>query len=411
MPAARAWGLLLCVASLAASAVGQEWTRLRGPMGQGHGTAELPAVPTAADVRWRKPSGVGHGSPVLWGASLFFLRVRADGGREVVCFDADTGQERWAHVSRLESHEQHPLNTFASSTPAVDADAVYALWTSGKTLVALALDHAGEPLWQRELGAFTSDHGSAMSPIVCGDLVVVANENQGNDCFVTALDRRTGEPRWRIDRTKNGKFACYAPPFVYRPEGAAPVLLLACYRTGLCAIEPDSGAIRWETDLGLKNRFVAVPCLSGDKLLVNAGSMDSGKQCFVFELAGGAKELPEVRYQPRRALPYVPAAIAIDGRFYLWADAGHYSCIEADSGEELWRERIEEHFFSSPVTAGEVIYIGDRDGVLHSYAVGRNEHLGALDLGAPINATPAIAHGRLYVRTETELVCIGPVAR
>ncbi|MFN3242667.1 MAG: PQQ-binding-like beta-propeller repeat protein [Planctomycetota bacterium] len=402
----------LLVVLLAAAPAAQEWTRLRGPAGQGHGKADLPAVLTEQHVRWRVDAGAGHSSPVLWGDALFLTRIGDQRGeREVVCFDADTGEQRWARRSAFEPHDQHKLNSFASSTPAVDADGVYVLWTSGKQLVALALDHAGKPLWRRELGAFYSNHGSATSPVLCGDLLVVANENQGDDCFVTALDRRTGKPRWRIERQQKARWACYSPPFVHRPKDAPPVLLLASYAHGLTAIEPESGELRWQADLGFKNRFIACPCLSGDLLMVQTGSGDSGKECVVFDLADGARKEPEVRYKPRRGLPYVPSPIAVDGHFYLFSDSGYCSCIEAETGEQRWRERSEHRFFSSPVSNGRAIYIGDREGHLVSFAIGRHQRLGSLDLGAPILATPALARGCMFVRTAEQLVCLGAASK
>lgn len=403
---------LVTATSFAAAPAAQEWARLRGPKGQGHGLADLPDALAADDVRWRVGAGVGHSSPVLWERDLFLTRLGDGAGeREVVCYDADTGAQRWARSFGFRAHDQHKLNSFASSTPAVDADGVYVLWTSGDTLLAMALDHDGETAWRRELGGFYSNHGSAVSPVLCGDLMIVANEHQGEDCFVTALDRRTGETAWRVERKQHARWACYSPPFLYEPEGDAPVLLLASYAHGLTAIEPETGALRWQADLGFKNRFIAAPCLSGELLLVNTGSGDSGKECVVFDLKGGAVDEPEVRYRPRRGLPYVPAAIAVDGVFYLFSDSGFCSGVDAASGDRLWRERTQHRFFSSPVTNGRVIYIGDREGHLHSFALGRHEILGSLDLGAPICATPALARGRMFVRTADELVCLGPAGK
>ena len=402
----------LVAASFALAPAAQEWTRIRGPQGQGHGAADLPAVLNEGHVRWRVDAGAGHSSPVLWGRRLYLTRLgEADSSREVVCYDGDTGEERWSKSFGFAPHGQHKLNSFASSTPAVGADGVYLLWTSGAKLIAMSLDHGGERRWQRELGAFYSNHGSAVSPVLCEDLLVVANENQGDDCFLTALDRSSGEPVWRIERKKEARWACYSPPFLYEPEGAAPVLLLASYAHGLTAIEPGTGALRWEADLGFKNRFIASPCLAGELLLVNTGSGDSGKECVVFDLAGGAKSEPEVRYRPRRGLPYVPSAIAVDGRYYLFSDSGFCSGIDAASGERLWRERTEHRFFSSPVTNGRAIYIGDREGHLLSFAFGRHERLSDLDLGAPICATPALARGCMFVRTARELICLARAAR
>ena len=103
----------------------------------------------------------------------------------------------------------------ASGSPAVGADGVYLLWTSGAKLIAMSLDHGGERRWQRELGAFYSNHGSAVSPVLCEDLLVIANENQGDDCFLTAAAVQRGEeavegpradgPGRRAGRTNDGQ--------------------------------------------------------------------------------------------------------------------------------------------------------------------------------------------------------------
>lgn len=404
-PALLVMSLALPGAGLAA----QEWTRLRGQAGQGHGAADLPASFTAENVRWRVDvGGTGHSSPVLWGSRLFLTRVAdGPGQREVVCFDADTGKELWASRQEFESHDQHQLNSFATSTPAVDGSAVYVLWTSGSRLVALALDHGGEEVWQRELGGFYSNHGSAMSPVLCGDRVIVANDNQGDDCFLTALDRATGEPTWRIEREKKARWANYSPPFVCRTE-TGDLVVVASSSHGLTAIEPESGEIRWQADPGFKYRFIAAPARSGDSLLVNTGAGDAGRECVVFELAESMADAPKVRYRLRRGLPYVPSVIGLDGRFFLFSDSGFASCVDAATGDELWRERTGSKFFSSPVTNGEVIYIADREGRLLTYSKAGFEVLGTFDLGAPVFATPALARGAMFVRTAEELWCLGP---
>ena len=107
----------------------------------------------------------------------------------------------------------------------------------------------------------------------------------------------------------------------------------------------------------------------------------------------------------------MPSAIAVDGHFYLFSDSGYCSCIEAETGEQRWRERSEHRFFSSPVSNGRAIYIGDREGHLVSFAIGRHQRLGSLDLGAPILATPALARGCMFVRTAEQLVCLGAASK
>lgn len=383
----------------------QQWSRFRGVRGQGVGVADLPTVFGKQHIRWRTNlHGTGHSSPVLWGDRLFLTRLNGvKGEREIVCYDADTGKQAWSHTCEFQPHKQHRLNSFASSTPAADELGVYVTWSSGDKLVAIALDHQGALLWQRELGDYYAQHGSANSPVMHGELVVVANENEGDDCFLTALNRKTGKSVWREELQKSPRWACYSPPFLYEPKAGKPVMLIASAAHGLTAFEPETGEVRWRANPGFKKRFIAAPTLSGDKLLVNTGSGDSGKECVIFDLSD-AKHEPKISSQPRRGLPYVPSGIALGGRFFLFADSGFASCLDADSGDQLWRERIDGKFYSSPVSNGDAIYIGDRDGKLWTFSTTKFEVLGSFDLGSPINATPALARGAMFVRTAGELI-------
>jgi outer membrane protein assembly factor BamB len=404
-------GMLLAL-GVTAGCQAQEWSRFRGVQGQGLGKADLPTVFGKQHIQWRTDiDGTGHSSPVLWGDRLFLTRVSGDKGkREIVCYDADTGKQAWSYTCDFESHKQHRLNNFASSTPAADELGVYVTWTSGDKLVAIALNHQGELLWQRELGDYYAQHGSANSPVMHDELVVVANENEGDDCFLTALDRKTGKPVWREELQKSPRWACYSPPFLYAPKAGKPVMLIASAAHGLTAFEPNTGEVRWRANPGFKSRFIAAPTLAGDKLLVNTGSGDSGKECVIFDLNDVSVE-PPILYRPRRGLPYVPSGVALDRRFFLFADSGFASCLDAETGKTLWRERIDGKFFSSPVSNGDAIYIGDRDGKLWTFSKTKFEVLGSFDLGSPINATPALARGAMFVRTAGELIRLQNAAK
>lgn len=384
----------------------QEWSRFRGPAGQGVGEANLPTTFTNVHVRWRVDvGGTGQSSPVLWGDRLFLTRVVEPAKqREVVCYDAETGKQLWAYASAVIEHKQHKLNSFASSTPVVDELGVYVLWSSGDKLQALALEPTGKLRWQRDLGTYFAEHGSANSPILHGELLVIANENEGDDCFVQALDRKTGESVWRQPLPQKPRWACYSPPFCYETMSGKPLLVLASAAQGVTGFEPQTGKVLWRANPGFKSRFIAAPVLSGNKLLVITGSGDSGKECTVFELDEDHVQEPRVSYQLRRGLPYVPSGIALAGRFFLFADSGFASCFEAKDGRELWRKRIDGKFFSSPVSNGKAIYLGDREGRLWTFSTSKFEVLGHFDLGSPICATPALARGAMFVRTADQLL-------
>lgn len=399
--------LRLLAACLAAPGAAQEWTSFRGPSGQGiAAAADLPSTFDDTNVLWRVAvGGKGHSSPVLWEERLYLTR-EGDGSRAVVCIDRASGKEIWAGEQSFETHRQHRFNSFASSTPAVDREGVYLAWTSGSELVALALDHAGERRWRRPLGSFRAQHGSGSSPVLCGDLMIVANDNEGEESFLVALDKDTGKERWRIER--RSERASYSSPVVHRPEAGPACLLFASTAHGLTAVEPESGRLLWEADAGFRQRCVATPCVAGNHLILYAGSGSSGKECAVFELPEKAGGPAKALHRPRRSLPYVPSALGLGGRFYLFADGGVASCRDAATGHLVWRERLDGSFFSSPVSDGEVLFIADREGTLYTLAAGDEFRLlGTFELGEPVYATPAISKDRMYVRTFRHLICLG----
>jgi outer membrane protein assembly factor BamB len=399
--------LAACSPGLASA---QDWAQFRGASAQGIGAAEdLPATFSAKNVRWRAALGEGLSSPVLWGSRLFLTREGSeDGVREIVCLDAGGGEELWVREFEFEPYRRHSFNSSASSTPAVDADGIYVAWGSGGDLYALALDHGGELRWRKRLGSYRAMHGSGSSPILHGGLLIVPNENEGDESFLVALDKDSGETRWKIARQSTKQRAAYSCPVVCRPEGAEPFVLFASSFHGLTAVAPGTGEVLWEVDPSFKTRCVASPCVSGDLVFLSAGTNGGGKGCAIVRMPGVGHEEPELLHRPRRNIPYVPCAIALDGRFYMFSDGGFATCLEAETGEVVWRKRLDGTFFSSPVSNGEVVFIADRDGILYSLAKGdRFELLGTFDLGEPVVATPAIARGVMYVRTSDHLICLG----
>ncbi|MEE2888214.1 MAG: PQQ-binding-like beta-propeller repeat protein [Planctomycetota bacterium] len=405
--------ILTLLLGLASPAEAQEWTQFRGKAGQGITEApELPATFTERNILWRVASGgTGHSSPVLWGTRLFLTRIgKRDNSRDVVCFDAKTGKELWAFACSFDPYRQHRFNSFASSTPAVDAQGIYVLWSSGGKLYSLAVNHRGKKLWRRELGLFRAQHGSGASPILHGKHVIVANQNEGDESFLMALDKKTGKTAWRIERRSTDRTASYCCPVVYQQTDQKPLILFASQPYGLTAVDPATGKVRWEFDVEFKLRCVATPCLIKDKVFFSSGSGGAGKESVFVALPTGENTQPSVHGRMRRAIPYVPCALALDNRVFTFSDGGVASCLDGEDGSVLWRERLEGSFFSSPVSNGRVVYIPTKTGTLHSIGSGEKyEALGSFDLGGPTYSTPAIADNTMYARTSSELIALGPV--
>jgi len=382
-----------------------EWTRFRGPDGSGIGQAQdLPITITADDYAWQvKLPARGHSSPVLWGNRVFVTCSRGkEGVRYVVCLDAATGKTQWTWEDKFEVYRHHGLNSFAASTPAVDAQRVYVSWVSGKMAVALALSHEGKPVWRRELGHFDGRHGAGASPIVFGDLVIVGKDHRGRDGFLVGLDRATGDTRWKCARESKG--VSYITPTVYRPEGRPPELIFASVAHGITSVDPTNGKANWEVGGLFRQKSVASPVVAGDVVFVSAGRGGRGTESAAVRARDGKAE---VVYRLKEELPYVPTPIVVDGHLFIWSDHGVVSCVKPESGEVLWRERLGGKFFSSPVCVGGRLYCPSRKGEMVVIAAAPTyKLLGRSQLPEGTHATPAIANNAMYIRTFNRLLCV-----
>lgn len=393
-----------CVVTL-----GQDWSRFRGPGGLG--LAKGPTIPvdfSPDDLNWKvQLPGKGHSSPVLWKGRIFVTCESSEAGeRFVVCIEAKTGRELWRKARPFSAHRQHRFNSFASATPAVDADHVYLLWSSGEALIAAALDHAGNEVWKKQIGEFSAQHGSGISPIVVGDVVVIGNDNEKKPSFLMGLDRKTGAEKWK--RPRDSTRASYATPLV-RQVGERVEVIFASTSHGVTSLDPTTGTLNWETDAVFKERCVGTPAIADGVLLACAGSGGGGKESIAIKLPGkGSKSKPEELYRVRRALSYVPGPIGVGKRFFMFSDGGIVSCLDASSGDLLWRERLDGSFYCSPICVGDRLYAVSRSGELFVIAA-KDEFklLGRVDLGERSSATPAVADGVLYLRTERHLLSVG----
>src|SRR2546426_8356605 len=173
--ALAAASLIVCAFTITA----QDWARFRGPNGTGISQAKgLPTKISDGDLNWKvELPGTGHSSPVLWGERIF-LTTTGDksGGISVLCLDAKDGLVVWRRDFSLSPFPRHEFNSYASSTPAVDADRVYVVWNEPEHYRLAALDHDGTLAWQRDFGPFVSQHGCGTSPIVYQGKVILGDE-------------------------------------------------------------------------------------------------------------------------------------------------------------------------------------------------------------------------------------------
>ncbi len=399
--------LVLCLAAQLAR--GQEWTRFRGPNGSGISPAKtVPSQWQAADFNWKIAlPGAGHSSPVLWGGKVFVTVGDDKTGRfSVLCLKTADGAILWQKDFHFTAYRKHSYNTSASSTPAVDAERVYVSRTEPAHNILFALDHQGELVWEQDLGPLKAQHGGGASPILWQDLVILSNQQDGESCLI-AVDARTGKTRWKTPRNTVG--TTYSTPCVYQPKDGKPALIFNSEAHGISAIAPDTGKVLWEFAGAFDKRSVSSPVIAGDLIMGSCGSGGGGNYVIAIrpgDTANGQK--PERAYEIRRSAAYVPTSVYVDGRLFLWSDAGIVSCVNASSGEVIWQERVGGDFFSSPVWVDGRLFGVSRTGeVVVVTASDKFELLGKNLLGDLTHSTPAVADGRMYIHTKQQLISVG----
>lgn len=389
----------------------ENWARFRGPNGAGQSDDD--AIPTTwepANFLWKQPlTGIGHSSPVIWDDKLFLTSADGATGAQIVsAFDVHSGAALWQKTFDAPKYRINDLNSYASSTPAVDAEFLYLMWLQDDEVVLVALNHKGEEIWRRDVGPFKEQHGFGISPIVVDDLVYVAHDSGAESAF-TAFDRKTGEVRWKLPR-ESGTTA-FATPCMLDPSAKQKLLLTTSTATGLSAVDAITGKVVWQ---GFKNdldeRCVSSPIIAEGMVFVGCGQGGNGKLMIAVR-PGDDNSPPQEVYRLKQNLPQVPTPVIAGGLLFVWSDRGVASCYDVATGKQNWRERIGGDYHSSPIRIGNRIFGFSRGGEAVVLAADKTfQVLARNSIDEPCIATPAVANHRLYLRTESSLICIGTPA-
>lgn len=410
--------LSVCVAASFASA--QEWTRFRGP--NGTGISDDKTIPTTwgeKDYAWKvELPGAGHSSPVIWGDKVFLTSALDEPAQRVVlCLDAATGKTLWERRFDYKSHKKHNLNSFASPTPAVDAQHVYVSWSMPEQLTLMALKHDGTDAWKLDLGKFVSQHSAGNSPIVVGDMVVLVNEQDDAEkvkgdgggetgvSYLHAVSCKDGSTVWQTPRTS--ATVTYSTPMVRELPGGGTELLFNSQAHGLGGIDPKTGKVNWELTDALNKRSVSSPVFAAGLAFGTCGSGGGGNYIAAVRPGDASGKKPELAYKITEQANYVPSLLAKGNLLFVWNDKGIVSCLDAPTGEVKWRERIGGNFFGSPICIGDRLYCFEAGGTLVVLsATDKFAELGRIELGETAHSTPAVSGGRLFLRTQSHLYCV-----
>ena len=422
--------LLIALAAATPVLAKTDWGRFRGP--NGSGVAETTGLPNAIDdasTVWKVALGKGWSSPVLWGDMVVVTAETGPNKRAVIAFSAKDGRELWRHEETFVPHNLHKTyNTFASSSPFIDADRIYINWSSGPYIQALALDHGGKIVWRNDkVTGYIHEHGTGVSALVADGIMVVRSEfdteKNGKDlttapeqrewksCIV-GLDAATGKQSWKLDIPNC--LNTFSTPVVRELPGGKKEFICSDSGSGVMGIDTKTGKLNWQHNPGYKQRSLGSAAFANGRYFTTFGSGGGGKETAALDLTGEKPKALDLGIT--KGLPYVPTPLVVGDYMYLLGDGGILQCVEFNTGKPVYEERLNgsagsSKFFSSPAAADGKIFCGSQQGdVIVVKAGPKFEQLSASKLDSPINASFAIGDGRLYVRTEKMLWCVGSKA-
>ena len=382
------------------------WPRWRGPSGQGlvEGSNYPDSWSGKENVLWKvEVPGRGNSSPVVWRDRIFITNAEEGAGRRVLlCFRRSDGKLLWETTApQAKAEKIYWKNTYASSTPATDGERVYT-WFGNAGL--LAVDLEGRQVWHHSFGDITLYHGSAGSPLLYQDRVIVF-QDQRQGSFIAALDRRTGNVLWRTPREER---IGWGSPIAIRAGNRDEIIVSS--QDHVHAYDPATGRELWRC---AGNTMEVTPTPAVGFGLVFCPSGRAGPTMAIRPGGAGDVTRTHIAWQTPRGSPFIPSPLVYGKYLYLVNDMTSVAtCFEAETGKLAWQGRLgeahSEGFSASPVAVDGKVFFTNDDGETFVLAAGaqfqvlRVNHMGERTL-----ASPALVDGRWYFRTERHLVAIG----
>jgi outer membrane protein assembly factor BamB len=382
------------------------WARWRGPSGQGvvSGTGYPDSWSGTENVKWKVPvPGSGNSSPIVWGDRIF-LTTGYDNGRRlsVVAFRRTDGMKLWeTFAPEGRTSYGHYKNGHASATPATDGQRVY---VSFGTRGVLALDMNGKQVWYRDLGPMDAYHGTAGSPLLYKDRLILY-QDQSRNSFIAAFDTRTGKTLWTTPREAD---VGWGTPIAVHVVDHDEIIINGQLKVQ--AYNPDTGAELWSCK-GTTYEVIPTPVVGYGMVFCSSGR--AGPTLAIRPGGKGDVTRSHLAWTSPRGSPFVPSPILYGEHLYMVNDMQSIvTTFEATTGKVMWQNRLgasrREGFSASPVAVdGKVFFTNDEGETFVLKAGPTFELLRTNRIGEGTLATPALVDGKWYIRTDRNLFAIG----
>lgn len=395
------------------SASAGDWAEFRGPTGQGH--ADGSKLPTewssTKNVAWKQEiPGLGWSSPIVVGDRIFLTTAvptgdgdKKDQSLRAMSLSVATGKPIWdTEVFLIDAQtigRIHGKNSHASPTPVSDGKHLFVHFGTHGT-ACLTLD--GKIVWQNRELKYVPQHGSGGSPILVDDMLVVSCDG-ANTMFVVALDKATGQIRWRTTREhKNGTKFSFGTPLLIEVNGEKQIVSPGTFH--VASYRPKDGQEIWRVDYGQGYSVIPRPVF-GHGLVFVSSSYDTPTLLAIKPDGKGNVTETHVAWKVTgKTMPHTPSPLLVGEDLYVVGDGGVATCFKATTGEQVWQDRVGGNYSASPLFADGKIYLQSEQGdgiVLQPGS--KYEVLATNPLEPRTFASYAVADGALFIRTEKQL--------
>lgn len=382
--------------------------------------AELPTSwGPGQNVRWRvELPEAGNSTPIVAKGRVFVTQpVTAENWRGLMCFDAKDGKLLWKNGVTYDKPERtHRTNPYCSASPATDGESVFVSYGSAG---AAAYDFAGNQIWHRDLGPIDHEWGNSTSPVLYGNLCIHYH-GPGKGAFLVALDKATGktvwqwnEPDWdpgvRTDGFQGqgkGIIGSFSTPILVETGGR--VELVMSFPMEMKAFDPDTGKVLWTC--GGLNPLVYTSPVESQGIVVSLGGYHGNS---IAVRAGGEGDVTSTRrlWHLVRHNGGIGTGVIHNGHYYYHDSGGIVCCLDIETGETLWKERLPGagKSWGSFVLAGDLIYTLSQTGetVIFKTNPASLEVVAQAAVGEQTNSSLVPHDNQFFIRTHQALWCVG----